>query len=108
MYSQGELFWIEEGFVVLTGGLVGYDRVEAFSEDGLNWVIFDFENRPKISDLNLEDIPPDRKSIRPGLGGTVELITGLGPSGLCTPGPDGVGTQFQILPFGTDGEYQQT
>ena len=105
--SQGELFWIEEGFVVLKGGLVGYDRVEAFSEDGLNWVIFDFENRPKISDLNLDDIPPDRKSIRPGLGGKVELITGLGPSGLCTPGPDGVGKQFQLLPFGTGGEYQR-
>jgi hypothetical protein len=103
------IYWNNDRFISLTI----YDFVEliidGYSEDGLTWKELPYLSGPLASEVGLTDLPRINEewySERPGLGGKVTLITGNGPSGLCLPAPDGSGKQFQLLPFGPLGEYQ--
>lgn len=109
-YRFTRLYWAEGAFVSISIGVDNQKVIEGFSEDGLNWEDISFSARPPASDAGLTDLPSIYGEAwyltRPGFGGQVDLVTGNGPSGLCLPAPDGTGKQFQLLPFGPFGEYQ--
>lgn len=107
--DTGTLFASEDGFTLLSLGLLGVEVVASL-DDGLTWTEYEGPDRPTPAEFGLDG--PIRlydfewNLSRPGLGGTVEIITGMGPFGLCLPVQGEAGVMVHPLPFGADGEVR--